>query len=146
MKGWDLGTRLTKKPGRPSRKGAALTSGIRNVRDNDIKLSCTLLHELCPILNMNFDLWRGKADSCLWEVAFADFNYSLYMHAFVGGGGERNKGKAVQDKQKFAGEQTDTDLIDLTDVYLLHCLVFCNLSQHTSISPSYHQHLERWEE
>ena len=28
--------------------------------------------------------------------------------------------------------------------YLLHCLEFCNLSQHTSISPSYHQHLGRW--
>ena len=48
-------------------------------------------------------------------------------------------------RQKFAGEQTDPDLINLTAVYLLHCLVFCNLSQHTSISPSYHQHLERVE-
>ena len=94
MKGWDLGTRLTKKPGRPSRKGAALTSRIRNVRDNDIKLSCTLLHELCPILNMNFDLWRVKADSCFWEVALADFNYSLYAYVFGGGGegvGERRR-------------------------------------------------------
>ena len=48
-------------------------------------------------------------------------------------------------RQTFAGEQKDTDLINLTAVYLLHCLVFCNLSQHTSISSSYHQHLERWE-
>ena len=40
---------------------------------------------------MNFDLWRVKADSCLWEVAFADFNYSLYVHVFVGGGGERRR-------------------------------------------------------
>ena len=89
------GDETNKKPGRPSKKGATLTSGIRNVRDNDIKLSCTLLHELCPILNMNFDLWRVKADSCLWKVALADFNYSLYVHVFVGGGGgeeEGNKG------------------------------------------------------
>ena len=28
--------------------------------------------------------------------------------------------------------------------YLLHCFEFCNLSQHTSIAPSYHQHLGRW--
>ena len=38
---------------------------------------------------MNFDLWRVKADSCLWEVALADFNYSLYVgeevHVFGGG-------------------------------------------------------------
>ena len=27
----------------------------RKVRDGDIKLSCTFLHELCPILKMNFD-------------------------------------------------------------------------------------------
>ena len=89
------GDETNKKPGRPGKKGAALTSGIRNVRDNDIKLSCTLLHELCPILNMNFDLWRVKANSCLWEVALADFNYSLYVHVFGGGGegvGERRRG------------------------------------------------------
>ena len=61
---------------------AALTNGIRRVGDDDIKLSCTLLHELCPILNMNFDLWRGKADCCLWEVTLADLNYSLYVCVF----------------------------------------------------------------
>ena len=61
---------------------ATLTNGIRRVGDNDIKLSCTLLHELCPILNMNFDLWRGKADCCLWEVTLADLNYSLYVCVF----------------------------------------------------------------
>ena len=48
------------------------------------------------------------------------------------------------EKQKFAGEQKDTDLINFTNVYLIHCLVFGNLSQNTSISPSYHQHLGRW--
>ena len=58
---------------------AALTNGIRGVGDNDIKLFYTLLHELFPILNMNLDLWRGKADCCLWEVALADLNYSLYV-------------------------------------------------------------------
>ena len=48
------------------------------------------------------------------------------------------------EKQKFPSEQKDSDLINLTDVYLFHCLVFCNLSQNTSISSSYHQHLGRW--
>ena len=61
---------------------AVLTNGIRRVSDDDIKLSHTLLHELCPILYMNFDLWRGKTNSCLWEVALAHFNYSLYVHVF----------------------------------------------------------------
>ena len=56
---------------------AALTNGIRGVGNDDIKLSCTLLHELCPILNMNFDLWRGKADCQFLEVVLADFNYLL---------------------------------------------------------------------
>ena len=58
---------------------------------------------------------------------------------------EGKKGESLKiEKQKFAGEQKDRDLINLTDVYLFHCLVFGNLSQHTSISPSYHQHLVRW--
>ena len=37
---------------------------------------------------------------------------------------------------------------DLTAVYLLHCLVFHNLSQNTTISPFHHQHLVRggWRE
>ena len=65
-----------------------------------------------------------------------------------GGGGGRGgmKGSKLTNvckmmegwQTEFAGEQKDTDLINLTDVYLLHCLVFCNLSQHTSISSSYH--------
>ena len=118
---------------------ATLTNGIRGVGDNDIKLSCTLLHELFPILNMNFDLWRRKADCCLWEVALADFNYSLCVCVWK----EKTESLKIE-KQKFAGEQKDTDLINFTNVYLIHCLVFGNLSQNTSISPSYHQHLGRW--
>ena len=47
------------------------------------------------------------------------------------------------ERQEFVGRQTDTNLINLTNVYLFHCLVFGNLSQHTTISPSYHQHLVR---
>ena len=112
---------------------AVLTNRIREVSD-DIKLSCTLLHELCPILNMNFDLWRGKTNSCV--VALADLNYLLYVCL------EGRKQSLKLQKQKFAGEQKDTHL-NLTAVYLLHCFVFRNLSQHTSISLSYHQHLGR---
>ena len=52
-------------------------------------------------------------------------------------------GRIKIEKQKFPSEQKDSDLINLTDVYLFHSLVFHNLSQHTSISSSYHQHLVR---
>ena len=55
---------------------------------------------------------------------------------------EGKKESSKVEKQKFSGKQKDTDLINLTDVYLLHCFVFRNLSQNTSISSSYHQHLE----
>ena len=94
---WQIIANAIRKQGRPGNKAAGLTSRIRDIRDNDIKLSCTLLHELCPILNMNFDLWRGKANCCLWEVVLADFNYSLCVCVWQEGGGGGGVGGGGED-------------------------------------------------